>query len=270
VRLARAEIAARHPVLVFVALALGWSWSSLLAGRALGGSAGDALQIAAQVGPSLAGLAAAFLCGGRAQLRGLASQALRWRVEPYWYAVALFGPVLLWWVAFAYIAAVQPYSPVSTGEFLAFFPLFALQLALGGGLGEELGWRGFLQSALERGRGVVTASLAVAAVWALWGAPAFLLEGERNAGVGAFLWFAGLCAAYSLIFARVLHGARGSVWIVALLHASANVAEPTWRGVVPSLGGSQAVALVHAAYVLFLALVAVFLRFGPEPRPESA
>ena len=149
----------RHPLLVFVGIAFGWSWSLWLASRALGGTAGDALFGAAQLGPSLAGLAAAWLCGGRAELRALVSQALRWRVEPYWFAIALFGPILLWWIAFAYIAAVQPHSPVDPAGFAIFFPILAVQLAIGGGLGEELGWRGFLQSTLERRRGVVAASL---------------------------------------------------------------------------------------------------------------
>jgi membrane protease YdiL (CAAX protease family) len=263
-------VLARHPLAVFVGLAFGWSFALTLAGRAVGGGAEQLLSFAAQLGPSLAGIGAAWLCGGPAGLRALVSQATRWRVEGYWYAVALFGPVLLWWIAFAYIAAVQPYSPVSTAGFLSFFPLFALQLCFGG-LGQELGWRGFLQTTLERERGVVAASLAVGVIWALWGAHAFLLPRDGQAGgIAPFLWFAGLCIAYSLIFARVLHGASGSVLIVALLHASENAAEPTWRSAVPSLGANPLVPLVHAAYVLFIALAALFLRFGAGPRPESA
>ncbi len=265
------RVLARHPLAVFVALAFGWSWGLALAARALGGGTEQPLLFAAQLGPSLAGLGAAWLCGGGAGLRALVSQASRWRVEPYWYAVALFGPVLLWWIAFAYIAAVQPYSPVSTGEFLTFFPLFALQLLFGAGLGEELGWRGFLQSTLERNHGVVLASLAVGAIWALWSAPAWLLPRAGQAvSLAPFLAFAALCLGYSLIFARVLHGANGSVWIVALLHASESAAEPTWRSAVPSLGANPLVPLVHAAYVAFFALVAVFLPIGAAARRSSA
>ena len=249
---------ARHPLLVFVAIALGWSWSLLLASRAIGGTAGEVLFAAAQIGPSLAGLAAAWIWGGRSELRALVSQALRWRVEPYWFGIALFLPILLWWIAFAYIAAVQPHSPVDPTGFLIFFPIFAMQMVTGG-LGQELGWRGFLQATLERRRSVVSASLATGVIWALWSAPAVLLA---TGAIAPFLLSSGLFVAYALIFARVLHGARGSVLVVAVLHASNNAALPAWQSAVPSLGDSMSVALVHAAYVLLLALAAVFLRIG--------
>lgn len=262
---------ARHPLLVFVGIAFGWSWSLWLASHAIGGTAGDALFGAAQLGPSLAGLAATWICAGRAELRALVSRALRWRVEPYWFGIALCGPILLWWVSFAYIAAVQPHSPVNPAGFAIFFPILAVQMAIGGGLGEELGWRGFLQSTLERRRGVVAASLLIGAIWALWSAPAVLTQTESGGGIGSVLLSAGLCIAYSLIFARILHGAGGSILVVALFHASTNAAEPAWQATVPSLGHSTAVALVHAAYVFLLALAALFLRIGSESgRGDSA
>lgn len=251
----------RHPVLVFVALAFGWSWSLELGGRALGGSAGEVLRVAAKFGPSLAGLAAAWLCGGRAELRALVSQALRWRVAPYWYLIAVLGPLLLWWVAFAYVAGVQRFTGFDPAG-LALFPLLlARHFALGGGLGEELGWRGFLQSALERSRGVVAASLAIGAIWGLWHAPVFVLPTEgRTGGVVPLGLFTVLCMAYSLIFARVLHRARDSVLVVALLHASTNAAEKTMRTAVPSLADSPYTTLIYAGYVLFLAVAALFAR----------
>ena len=52
----------------------------------------------AVLGGGMAGLAAAWFCGGRAELRALWSQALRWRVEAYWFGIALFLPILLWWL----------------------------------------------------------------------------------------------------------------------------------------------------------------------------
>lgn len=255
---------ARHPLSVFLALAFGWSWCLALGGRALGGGAGEALLVAAQLGPSLAGLCAAWLCGGRAALRALASRARHWRVEAYWYAFALLGPILLWSVAFSYVAAVQPHSPAEPGGFWSFFPVFALQLALGGGLGQELGWRGFLQSTLEQRWSVVTASLAIGVIWAVWSAPPFLLSGDGRTGVGSLALASAMCVAYSLIFARILHETRGSVLVVALAHASAIAGETTWRAAVPALRDDSSVVLVYGAYLLGLALAALFVRIGSD------
>lgn len=250
--------------MIFLALAFGWSWGLALGGRALGGGAGERLLVAAQLGPSLAGLCAAWLWGGRAALRALASRALYWRVEAYWYAFALFGPILLWSVAFSYVAAVQPHSPAEPAGFWSFLPVFALQLALGGGLGQELGWRGFLQAALERRWSVVTASLVIGAIWAVWSAPLFLLSGDGRAGIGSLALSSGMCVAYSLIFARLLHETRGSVLVVALAHASAIAGETMWRAAVPALRDNSSVVLVYAAYLVGLALAALFVRIGTD------
>jgi len=269
---------ARHPVLVFIAIAFGSSWSLELAGRALDGAAGESLRLAAKFGPSLAGLAAAWLCGGRADLRALLSQLLRWRVGAAWYAVALLGPLALWLVAAgAYITAARSYVTFDLAGFALFVPLVAKHFALGGGLGEELGWRGFLQSALERGRSVTGASVMVGVIWGLWHAPVFLLPTQgRTGGAASLALFTVLCVAYSLIFARVLHGARGSLLIVALLHAATNAAEKAVKNGFPELRDVSAVTFVYGGLVLALAVAAVVVRdsteprsWGDSPQPES-
>jgi len=251
-------------VLVFVTLAFAWSWGIELSARALDGAASSVLHGAAKLGPSLAGLAAAWLCGGSEALRGLVSQALRWRVPGYWYVAVLFGPALLWWLAFDYVAAVQRSAGFDPEAYAVVVPLLARHFFAGGGLGEELGWRGFLQSALERRRGVIGASLSVGVIWGLWHAPVFLLPtAGRTGGVLPLGFFTALCTAYSLIFARVLHGARDSVLVVALLHAAINASENAMRAAVPSLAEAPAVTFVYAAHVLFLAVGALFVKLGP-------
>ncbi len=257
----------RHPVLVFVALAFGASWVLELAGRSLGGGAGESLRHAAKFGPSLAGLAAAWLCGGRRDLRALLAQALRWRVEPHWYALALLGPLVVWLLAVAYVSATYDFTRFDPAGFALFAPLVAKHFALGAGLGEELGWRGFLQTALERRRSVASASVAVGVVWALWHARVFLLPtAGQSGGAASLALFTALCVGHSLIFARVLHGARGSLLIVALLHAATNAAEGAVRNGFPYLRDASSITYVYGAYVLALAVVAVVVKPRAAPR----
>jgi hypothetical protein len=61
------------------------------------------------------------------------------------------------------------------------------------GIGEEVGWRGFLYPALRRpGRRILTAALLVVPFWALWHLPLFLAtESYRAMGLAARL--AGCC-----------------------------------------------------------------------------
>jgi membrane protease YdiL (CAAX protease family) len=200
------------------------------------------------------------------------SQALRWRVPLPWYAFALLGPLALWLIASCYVAAARSFVTFDLAGFALFVPLVAKHFALGGGLGEELGWRGFLQSTLERGRSVTAASLGVGVVWGLWHAPVFLLPTQgRTGGVATLLLFTALCVAYSLIFARVLHGARGSLLIVALLHAATNAAENAVKNGFPDLRGGTTVTLVYAGLVLALAVAAIVVKdfTAPQSRGDS-
>jgi uncharacterized protein len=253
---------AGHPVFVFIALAFGWSWSLELAARGLDGTAADSLHVAAKFGPSLAGLTATWLRGGHSDLRALVSQLLRWRVEAAWYALALLGPLALWLGAAGAFAVSSGRSLAFDAAGLALFvPLVAKHFAAGGGLGEELGWRGFLQPALERSRGFVGASLLVGLAWGLWHAPVFLLPTHgRSGGPASLALFTALCCAYSLIFARVLHGARDSLLVVALLHAATNAAENAVKSGFPDLRGVAPVTFVYGGLVLALAVACVWLR----------
>lgn len=128
-------------------------------------------------------------------------------------------------------------------------PLLARHFFAGGGLGEEVGWRGFLQSVFERQRGVVGSSLAVGVIWGLWHVPAAHRGAHRRGGA-----------------ARPLHAVRGllaDLRVVALLHAAINASENAMRAAVPSLADAPAVTFVYAAHVLFLAVGALFVKLGP-------
>ncbi len=261
---------ARHPLLVFLSIAFGASWGLELGARGLDGATAESLHVAAKFGPSLAGLVTARLCGGRAQLRALLSQLLRWRVDAAWYALALLGPLVVWVIACSYISAVRDVTRFDAAGFALFLPLVARHFALGGGLGEELGWRGFLQSALERHWSVVRSSVAIGVIWGLWHAPVFLLPaGGRTGGGASLALFTVLCVAYSLIFARVLHGARDSVLIVALLHAATNAAERSVRTGFPHLGDATSVTYVYGGLVLALAVACASLWQASDRNPPA-
>lgn len=258
---------ARHPLLVFLTLAFGTSWGLELGARGLDGTAAEALHVAAKFGPSLAGLVSARLCGGRAELRARVSQLLRWRVDAAWYALALFGPLGVWFVACSCISATRDVTRFDAAGFALFLPLVARHFALGGGLGEELGWRGFLQSTLERHWSVVRSSVAIGVIWGLWHAPVFLLPTPgRTGGVANLALFTLLCVAYSLIFARVLYGARGSLLIVALLHAATNAAERAVRTGFPQLSNATSVTYVYGGLVLALAVACAVGVMDSRPR----
>jgi membrane protease YdiL (CAAX protease family) len=64
---------------------------------------------------------------------------------------------------------------------------FAHNLLLGGPLGEEIGWRGFLLPKLLKRNGPLVASLILGVVWGLWHLPIDLTAGFLLKGPGAVL-----------------------------------------------------------------------------------
>ncbi len=93
-------------------------------------------------------------------------------------------------------------------------------------LGEEIGWRGFLQTELEAlGLSLTKASLLVGLVWGVWHAPAILLLGynyPENPVLGSLLFIA-FTASLSLPHA-VVRRLSSSVIPVASLHGAVNAA----------------------------------------------
>lgn len=108
----------------------------------------------ADFAPSIAGLITAFVIGGRIGVNELIARLFRWRVDWRWYAVALLLPAAMMLVAIGLFSLVSDVAIAanwqgltSLGQIL-FWVLIAKGL-LGGGLGEELGWRGFALPRLQ-------------------------------------------------------------------------------------------------------------------------
>lgn len=92
----------------------------------------------------------------------------------------------------------------------------ALQFAFVG-VGEELGWRGWLLPHLCRRHSLGWATTLTFAAWAAWHLPKFAFLGPRYSAPAV-----AVLAADSVIFTLLWVRARGSVLAVALAHAAMN------------------------------------------------
>ena len=114
------------------------------------------------------------------------------------------------------------------------FAVFALNLllsvslgatvtALIGGIGEELGWRGFLQPAMERRFGAFKGTVAVGLIWAYWHLPANLMgyNDDKHPLWNALVFFPLAVVAMSFGFAWLTRKSK-SAWPAALAHGANN------------------------------------------------
>jgi membrane protease YdiL (CAAX protease family) len=151
---------------------------------------------------------------------------LLWRVSWWWYPVVLLRP-LVFAMTVAGIAVLigEPWNAAHPPAITLSIPALALTfliLALTDGLGEQLGWRGYLLPRLLIRHRAISASLILGLYWWVWHLPLVWTAGAAMEGQPLWLLLADLMAK-SLIFTYVFLGTQGSVLIAIILHASTNL-----------------------------------------------
>ncbi len=209
----------------FIAVAFGFSWLPWL--LALASSRG---WIAGRVpftpfgsfGPAVAaGIVLAASRDRQALRRWLASLA-KWRMPFGTLAAAVLLPPAL--AAAAFLAATAArgtwIAPKLPGP--GFLLAASLEiLILGGPLGEEPGWRGYLLARLVPTLGALRATLAVAVTWLVWHAPLFWIPGSAQRDI-PFPQFALAILAEGFLLTWIFESSGGSTLAAMLLHASFN------------------------------------------------
>lgn len=226
-------------------------------------SFGSDIPIVVGVGILLTGYAPAFAAilavrfvPGSGGIRRLLAPALRWRVHPVWYAIAILGPIGLFLVGdlirtLLSLEVPSAWLVLPSPSALAF--LFGALVA--GSFGEEVGWRGLAQPRLQQRRGALVAAIVVGLLWSLWHLwPVLTPGGFATTGIaGVVLTFARLTAT-SVVYAWLLNSTRGSLLVVMLAHAGHNIAAQ----VVPLPGGTQQVDPVTALLYVAAAVIVMF------------
>jgi len=126
------------------------------------------------------------------------------------------------------IAVSFGYPNMNPGIAIAVYVLFIGTLgmanSLSHGLGEEIGWRGFLVPQLAKKFSFTTTSFISGIIWSVWHYP-ILLFADYNNGTPA--WFSLTC--FTVLVISISFGFNwlrlksGSLWTGAILHASHNL-----------------------------------------------
>ena len=180
---------------------------------------------------SLAGVILTAIVSGKAGLRAMFRRLLIWRASIGWWAFGLFALGLM------FIGGTVLYALFS-GSTLAlnlaqplymFVPLFIMKFFLDAGLGEELGWRGFLLPRLQSRYNALVSSLIIGVVWGLWHLPLFMLEGQsptyefgQTYGVVPSLlaYTVVVTIPWAILFTWFYNNTRGSLLLAFVFHSS--------------------------------------------------
>lgn len=207
--------------------------------------------------PAIAGLILTLTAGEGHTQRWIAqlrptTAALRWL------PVALLGFMAIGAIAFLVDGqSAQELRTLLGQGWPRLLMILSLELMIVG-IGEELGWRGWLlPTLLRRGFSPLAASLAVGAVWAAWHVP-ILLQGPTVA-----LAFVVTAIGLSILQTALWLRTAGSVLVAAAAHAAFNAP----FDILPGMGWTS-VALVSSVLAAVVASVA-FKKTSTRSAPES-
>jgi len=252
-------------ILAFVVIAYAISWAIWLTGMvSIDGMTGvederfAGFLLAGSFGPTAAALVVAGFAGGRAAvvslLKRLILARVNWRVYiaaffllpaiglVFYLALGISTKIALWKIAVTMIALV-PVNAFMSGIVFGVGPL-----------GEEMGWRGFLQDRLRGRAGSVAAAITVGLVWAFWHLPAFRFADFRN----GLSWpqFVVLYPISTILIAFIMghlwRWSNGSLFIAMFFHAvlnttAVNLMRDNWW----NFGGLTALQIYVIILVIF-------------------
>ena len=193
--------------------------------------------LASALSASIAGIIMTVVEDGRGGLKLMLRRLLIWRVGiGYWlFAILFLVPTLL-------LGSIV--NPLFNGDPLSFnnikpgfelLPMF-IGFFIIAGLGQELGWTGFLTPRLQARYSALTSSVIRAILGGLWHLPLFLYSRFQHTALADFPysgWIAqkGFLVAigtlilmfllpWSIIYSWLFNNTRGSLLLVAVLHGS--------------------------------------------------
>ncbi len=207
--------------------------------------------------PTLSALLVAGLFPGGGGARSVLSQVRTWRVPIGWYAVAVFGPAVLFLLdegVNLVLGGSPPQYWIVWPTVSGFFPgslFFSVMGVLAGTLGEEFGWRGFAQPRLHKRYGALKASILIGLVWGtfhLWILPICHCMSLTDVLVTQYLRL----IATAVIYAWIYNSTNESLFLVMVAHAAHNITVD----LMPQVGGSAViVALSYVAVAVVVVLM---------------
>jgi membrane protease YdiL (CAAX protease family) len=195
------------------------------------------IALASVFSASLSGIIMTAAENGKAGLRRLLRRVLLWRVGVRYWLLSLFliVPIFLLGSLFNPLLGGDPIVYENTQPVLVILPMFAAFFILAG-LGQELGWTGFLLTRLQSRHNAFSSSVTRGVLVGVWHLPLLLYSSFQNSTFGGFpygSWIAqkGFLVAFlvlvimfaipwSIFFTWIFNSTGGSLLLVAILHGA--------------------------------------------------
>ncbi len=129
--------------------------------------------------------------------------------------VALLLPFFLIFISFL-IGKLAGVEIAKNDNLSSLFPIMIIGMIIGS-LGEELGWRSFLQPILERKNSVLISSIIIGLIWGMWHI------GHYKNGIWFMIGFLIFTISASILLAWILRNSEYSIIVSTIFHLSINI-----------------------------------------------
>ncbi|MBI9049428.1 MAG: CPBP family intramembrane metalloprotease [Anaerolineaceae bacterium] len=188
-----------------------------------------------------------------------------WRVRWYWYVIILAGPaftmlvtvLVFWGMGKLSVDESFPLFHLSGSHILVLVVVFLYQLVVV--WGEELGWRGFALPRLQQRFHPIIAAVLLGLIWGIWHLPYFFMTDSVHANM-SLTFFILSTVGYSIIYAWIYNGSKGSLLMMSLFHAANNTTVSFTMMFVPQIVDEPKITLM--ILMMFNGLIILFA--GPK------
>ena len=217
---------------------------------------------------SIAGVILTAVVSGKPGLKHLFKRLGVWKVGIKWWLYALLiklGIVLLGMIINA-LSGMDSLDLKRIPEGLGSFMPFFIMLMITGGLGEELGWRGFMLPRLQARYNALVASIIVGVLHGLWHVPMFFIEGlspyqEMADASNIIIVIMGYGLFYvtpwAVLWTCLLNNTKGSLLLACILHAGEAWVLCSWNIENPA-------SFIGAGIAMTITAIVVIIIFGPQ------
>jgi membrane protease YdiL (CAAX protease family) len=213
------KFAEKHQIIVFLILVF-----LIAAIFALSG-----VYLLAAASSSIAAIITMGMIKGKHGIKELLGTFKNWRSHPILYLISLVLPIAIILAATAISSLFGNPFPFPELNKWLYFPLMFAFLTIQAGLGEEIGWRGYLTPKLSEKYNILVSSLIVGCIWALWHLPMYFIPGviqyEISQKIGffpIFIMYSLFIIASSVVLSWIFFISNKNLWLPVLLHGSVN------------------------------------------------
>jgi CAAX protease family protein len=225
---------------------------------------GKALEILGALGPAVAALYLTWRAKGGAGLKRIVASSFGSRCKwsfLLWSSLMLLGLHGASRLIYSLFASNLPTSEMLASP-VSLMPLFIIMFLLGGGLDEEIGWRGYALDRLQGRYNALVASLILGVIWIVWHLPVFFLPGT-NQSLIPFWLFTLTVLPLGVMMTWVYNSTNKSIFAAAFFHTIGNLSHELFR-IMPTESSPTLTGFAILTVLYYLAAIAITLVFGAK------